>query len=101
MPGGSESRAQVVGGDFYDDLGETGAGKATRWAGSDHNLFWSPNGAPIRFTDDGLSLAEWQAQNWTAGRALPLAILTPGNRSWGQSNIHYRDPLQKLFLGPG
>ena len=38
-------------------------------AGSDHNLFWSPNGAPIRFTDDGLSLAEWQAQNRTAGPA--------------------------------
>jgi hypothetical protein len=57
----------VVGGDFYADLGETGAGTATRWAGSDNNLFWSPNGAPIRFTDDGLSLAEWQQQNRTVG----------------------------------
>lgn len=57
----------VVGGDFYDDLGETGAGTATRWAGSDNNVFWSPNGAPIRFTDDGLSLAEWKQQNRTVG----------------------------------
>ena len=57
----------VVGGNFYDDLGEAGAGTATRWAGSDHNLFWSPNGAPIRFTDDGLSLTEWQHQNRTRG----------------------------------
>jgi hypothetical protein len=34
----------VIGGDFYDDLGEAGAGTATRWAGSDRNVFWSPDG---------------------------------------------------------
>ena len=93
----------VIGGDFYDDLGEIGAGKATRWAGSDHNVFWSPDGAPIRFTNDGLSLAEWQSQNRTAGRADQHSVIADPlfqNPQRGDYSLKAGSPALRMGFKP-
>jgi hypothetical protein len=38
---------------------------------------------------------------WTSMHAAHLAKPTPRNCFWGSRNIHYRDSLYRIFLGPG
>ena len=49
----------AIGGSFWEEQNVPGQpGSVKLWAGSDHNLFWSPNGAPIRFTKFGMNLCK-------------------------------------------
>jgi hypothetical protein len=57
-------------------------------------------GAPIRFTNDGLSFAEWRTQNRTAGRADQHSVIAdPSFRDPGRGDYSLAASSPALRLG--
>ena len=86
----------VVGGSFSP------SSSPSRVVGSDRNLFFSPNNAPILFTGGGLNLSQWRAQLRTAQRDQHSKVADPmfADAAHGDYSLKQGSPALALGFRP-